>query len=182
MRKTESRQIMSLRYFWAMVDGKSCILAIEPSCDDTSAAVIMEGKMLSNLVASQAIHAQYGGIVPEVASRMHQENISIVVDAARIYALGHGIEETNTCKRLAAAGPLMKVVDTEYDAWVSGFDFLQMLRLRVQVGDDVDTQTQSESPNSIKVSDLNDIDRRILRETLRVVRQLQQRMQLDYQR
>ncbi|MBP7239138.1 MAG: tRNA (adenosine(37)-N6)-threonylcarbamoyltransferase complex transferase subunit TsaD, partial [Saprospiraceae bacterium] len=65
-----------------MVDGKSCILAIETSCDDTSAAVIMDGKMLSNLVASQAIHAQYGGIVPEVASRMHQENISIVVDAA----------------------------------------------------------------------------------------------------
>ena len=65
-----------------MIDGKACILAIETSCDDTSAAVILDGKMLSNLVASQAIHAQYGGIVPEVASRMHQENISIVVDAA----------------------------------------------------------------------------------------------------
>ena len=65
-----------------MIEGKSCILAIETSCDDTSAAVIVDGKMLSNLVASQAIHAQYGGIVPEVASRMHQENISIVVDAA----------------------------------------------------------------------------------------------------
>jgi len=107
---------------------------------------------------------------------------AIVVDAARIYALGHGIEETNTGKRLAAAGPLMKVADTEYDAWVSGFDFLQMLCLRVQVGDEVDTQTQSTNPNSIKVSELNDIDRRILRETLRVIRQLQQRMQLDYQR
>ena len=113
---------------------------------------------------------------------MKLQATAIVVDAARIYALGHGIEETNTCKRLAAAGPLMKVVDTEYDAWVSGFDFLQMLRLRVQVGDEIDTQTQSTNPNSIKVSDLNDIDRRILRETLRVIRQLQQRMQLDYQR
>jgi len=65
-----------------MVDGKPCILAIESSCDDTSAAVICGGTMLSNVVASQAIHAQYGGIVPEVASRMHQENISIVVDTA----------------------------------------------------------------------------------------------------
>src|SRR6188768_869679 len=59
-----------------------CILAIETSCDDTSAAIMQNGRTLSNLVASQAIHALYGGIVPEVASRMHQENISIVVDAA----------------------------------------------------------------------------------------------------
>lgn len=58
------------------------ILAIESSCDDTSAAVIRDGRILSNVIASQAIHARYGGIVPEVASRMHQENISLVVDAA----------------------------------------------------------------------------------------------------
>ena len=58
------------------------ILAIESSCDDTSAAVLRDGKILSNIIASQAIHAAYGGIVPEVASRMHQENITIVVDAA----------------------------------------------------------------------------------------------------
>jgi N6-L-threonylcarbamoyladenine synthase len=65
-----------------MSDPKVCILAIESSCDDTSAAVIMDGKVLSNVIASQAIHAKYGGIVPEVASRMHQENITVVVDAA----------------------------------------------------------------------------------------------------
>jgi len=69
-------------YFCGMIHGRACILAIETSCDDTSAAVILDGQMLSNVVASQAIHAKYGGIVPEVASRMHQENISIVVDAA----------------------------------------------------------------------------------------------------
>lgn len=65
-----------------MIEGKACLLAIESSCDDTSAAVICDGRMLSNIIASQAIHAQYGGIVPEVASRMHQENIAVVVDAA----------------------------------------------------------------------------------------------------
>jgi len=65
-----------------MVEGHTCILAIESSCDDTSASVLCDGKILSNVIASQAIHAQYGGIVPEVASRMHQENITIVVDAA----------------------------------------------------------------------------------------------------
>ncbi len=61
---------------------KPCILAIESSCDDTSAAVIHDGVILSNVIASQAIHAKYGGIVPEVASRLHQENIAIVVDEA----------------------------------------------------------------------------------------------------
>lgn len=65
-----------------MIEGNSYLLAIESSCDDTSAAVMCNGVMLSNVIASQAIHAQYGGIVPEVASRMHQENIAIVVDAA----------------------------------------------------------------------------------------------------
>ncbi len=58
------------------------ILAIESSCDDTAAAVIKDGHILSNIVASQAIHAKYGGIVPEVASRMHQENINVVIEAA----------------------------------------------------------------------------------------------------
>ncbi len=65
-----------------MVKSQIYILAIESSCDDTSASVLYDGKILSNVIASQAIHAQYGGIVPEVASRMHQENITIVVDAA----------------------------------------------------------------------------------------------------
>ena len=62
--------------------GKGVILGIESSCDDTSAAVIKDGKILSNLIARQAIHEQYGGVVPELASRAHQQNIIPVVDAA----------------------------------------------------------------------------------------------------
>lgn len=58
------------------------ILGIESSCDDTSAAIIRDGKMLSNIVASQEIHRQYGGVVPELASRAHTANIVPVVDAA----------------------------------------------------------------------------------------------------
>ncbi len=58
------------------------ILAIESSCDDTSAAVIQNGKILSNCIANQEAHQLYGGVVPEVASRAHQENIIPVVDAA----------------------------------------------------------------------------------------------------
>ena len=58
------------------------ILGIESSCDDTSAAVIRDGILLSNVIASQAVHAEYGGVVPELASRAHQQNIVPVVDTA----------------------------------------------------------------------------------------------------
>ncbi|RMF04015.1 MAG: tRNA (adenosine(37)-N6)-threonylcarbamoyltransferase complex dimerization subunit type 1 TsaB, partial [Bacteroidetes bacterium] len=58
------------------------ILAIESSCDDTAAAVIRDGEVLSNLIAGQAIHEQYGGVVPEVASRAHLTHIVPVVDQA----------------------------------------------------------------------------------------------------
>lgn len=58
------------------------ILAIESSCDDTSAAVIRDGILLSNVTASQRIHEEFGGVVPELASRAHQLNIIPVVDAA----------------------------------------------------------------------------------------------------
>ncbi len=58
------------------------LLAIESSCDDTSAAVLQDDKVLSNIVASQEVHKKYGGVVPEVASRAHQENIVPVVAVA----------------------------------------------------------------------------------------------------
>lgn len=58
------------------------ILAIESSCDDTSAAILENGKVLSNIVATQEIHQQYGGVVPELASRAHQQNIVPVVHQA----------------------------------------------------------------------------------------------------
>lgn len=61
---------------------KTVILGIESSCDDTSAAVISDGILLSNVIASQSVHEEYGGVVPELASRAHQQNIVPVVDAA----------------------------------------------------------------------------------------------------
>ncbi len=58
------------------------ILAIESSCDETSAAIIRDGKVLSNLIATQKVHERYGGVVPELASRVHMQNIIPVVDVA----------------------------------------------------------------------------------------------------
>jgi len=58
------------------------ILAIESSCDETSASIIKDGKVLNNVVASQSVHEEFGGVVPELASRAHQQNIIPVVDNA----------------------------------------------------------------------------------------------------
>lgn len=65
-----------------MKQDKTYILGIESSCDDTSAAVICDGEVLSNVIANQDVHAKYGGVVPELASRAHQQNIVPVVQQA----------------------------------------------------------------------------------------------------
>ncbi len=78
------------------------ILAIESSCDDTSAAVIIGGKVLSNVIATQLVHAQYGGVVPELASRAHQSNIVPVVTAALEKA---GVQKTDLDAIAFTRGP-----------------------------------------------------------------------------
>jgi N6-L-threonylcarbamoyladenine synthase len=65
-----------------MTENPVYILAIESSCDDTAAAVLLNGKVLSNVVARQSVHEEYGGVVPELASRAHQQNIVPVIDVA----------------------------------------------------------------------------------------------------
>ncbi len=78
------------------------ILGIESSCDDTSAAVIRDGILLSNVIASQSVHEEYGGVVPELASRAHQQNIVPVVDAAIRRA---GISKTDLSAIAFTRGP-----------------------------------------------------------------------------
>jgi N6-L-threonylcarbamoyladenine synthase len=70
------------------------ILALESSCDETSAAVVSNGKVLNNVIASQAVHHKYGGVVPELASRAHQRNIIQVVNEATTSA-GIRIQDLN---------------------------------------------------------------------------------------
>lgn len=81
---------------------KNIILAIESSCDDTSAAVVADGILLSNVIASQQVHEEYGGVVPELASRAHQQNIVPVVDAALRRA---GIERSDLSAVAFTRGP-----------------------------------------------------------------------------
>ncbi len=73
------------------------ILAIESSCDETAASVIVDGKILSNFIANQSVHEKYGGVVPELASRAHMENIVPVVDES----LKKAFPNLSHCERLA---------------------------------------------------------------------------------
>ncbi len=78
------------------------ILAIESSCDETSASVIRNGKVLNNIIATQAVHRKYGGVVPELASRAHQQNIVATVDEAMRQA---GIAKTELNAVAFTRGP-----------------------------------------------------------------------------
>jgi N6-L-threonylcarbamoyladenine synthase len=74
--------VISDKWLMMEIQKYTYILAIESSCDDTSAAVLKDRKLISNVIANQDVHAKYGGVVPELASRAHQQNIIPVVDRA----------------------------------------------------------------------------------------------------
>lgn len=103
-----------------------------------------------------------------------------LVDGARLYALAHGIDATGTRARLEAAAAAMGVDAHESQTWIGAFEFLQMLRLRVQVQEHA--RGAEANPNRIDLRSLNDIDRRILKESFRAAQRLQQRIKLDYLR
>ncbi len=138
------------------------------------------------------------------------QGTAIFVDVARLYALAQGVAALGTRERLEAVAPLLGVAAQEGQSWVSGFEFLQMLRLQVQIGDDPAAQTPrgddqgrardhtqvnpqvnpqvsaqasaQANPNLLDIGTLNDIDLRMLKETCKVARRMQQRLELDYLR
>jgi CBS domain-containing protein len=107
------------------------------------------------------------------------QGAAIFVDAARLYSLAHGTTATSTRERLQAAGVAMGTA-AEADTWVGAFEFIQMLRLRVQL--EPRSHGAASNPNRIVLASLNALDRRVLRESFKVARELQQRMRLDYER
>ena len=109
---------------------------------------------------------------------------AIYVDAARLYALAHGVAATGTRARFEAVAPAMGVPAQEAEAWIGGFEYLQLLRLQVQLARERREAVDAPdgNPNLIDVNALNDIDRRVLKESLKVARRLQQRIELDYAR
>lgn len=125
----------------------------------------------------------HGGIdTQKVAGKecidLKMQGTAIVVDAARIYSLAKGITVTSTRERLLQVGRALEVPEREYEAWVSAFEFLQMLRLSIQI----EGASIADNPNMMEYASLNDIDRRILKESIKTIRTLQQRLELDYGR
>jgi CBS domain-containing protein len=113
---------------------------------------------------------------------------AVFVDAARCLALAHGLEAVGTRERLLGAGQAMGVPVSEREGWAAAFEVLQMLRLRAQVSP-ADGSAPGPAPaaapghpNLLDVDTLNDLDRRLLRDALRVARSLQQRVELDWVR
>jgi CBS domain-containing protein len=132
-------------------------------------------QMADNAIAHRAPLAWHGGIAGASVD-LKLQGTAIFVDAARLYALAHGVAQTNTRARFEALASPMHAPAREAQAWIGGFEFLQMLRLRTQI----DGRDAQANPNLLQVATLNDIDRRTLKESLRVANRLQQRMELDY--
>ena len=102
----------------------------------------------------------------------------LFVDVARIYALAQGLPQTNTVERLRGAGAGTRMSKVETEAIVDAFLAIQQLRLRTQASQDVLTE---DTANRIDPDKLNELQRHILKESLRLARKLQQRLALDYQ-
>jgi len=102
----------------------------------------------------------------------------VITDAARIYSLGSGVDATNTAARLRGASPALGMVKPEVEAIVEAFHHMLLLRLRGQL----QGPSGRRSPNRVAPRELNEFDRRILKESLRQARRVQQRLALDYRR
>ena len=133
-------------------------------------------QMAENALSHRSPLAWHGGIDGSRVDLKLQGTV-IFVDGARLYALAHGVAQTSTRRRFLALAAAGKLDAHEVEDWIGGFEFLQLLRLRTQL-----ERSDADNPNLLAVESLNDIDKRVLRETLRVARRLQQRMELDYQR
>jgi CBS domain-containing protein len=102
------------------------------------------------------------------------------VDGARIFALATGVRATNTVERLTEAGAKKGIADHEIRAWCDAFEYVQLLRLREQHRRAGSGQMGEGNPNLVPLAELSALDRRILKEAMRQVRKLQQRLELDY--
>jgi CBS domain-containing protein len=107
------------------------------------------------------------------------QGAALFVDAARILGLAQGVTATATRERLLQTGAALGLKPQEYESWVGAFEFVQSLRLRLQLEPDV---ARSAHPNRLTLQTLSGIDRRILATSLREARRLQQRLELDYAR
>lgn len=113
---------------------------------------------------------------------LKKQGTAVFVDAARFFSLVFGIDEVNTRRRFEAVAKRLSVEEQRRDAWVSAFEFLQMMRLRIQLDEGVAVPNLPDQPNVVNYDVLDNIDRRILKECFRVGRRLQQRIEMEHMR
>jgi len=113
---------------------------------------------------------------------LKRQGTAVFVDAARFFSLVFGIDEVNTRRRFEAVAKRLSVEEQRRDAWVSAFEFLQMMRLRIQLDEGVSVPNLPDQPNVVNYDVLDNIDRRILKECFRVGRRLQQRIETEHMR
>jgi CBS domain-containing protein len=114
---------------------------------------------------------EFGGSID-----LKKSGARLFTDAARVLALAAGVEHTGTAQRLRQAGPLLNMAPGEVASAVEGFFFVQGLRLRTQMA----AEQAAAAVNRVYPDRLNEVDRRILKESLRQARKLQRRLELDY--
>lgn len=123
------------------------------------------------------VHKADGG---EPGIDIKREGTGPFVDAARVMALASGVTATSTVERLVQAGERRSIRAAEVRSWADAFEHLQMVRLRTQHRRAQGLIEGSENPNLVPLSDLSPLDRRVLREAMRELRRLQQRLELDF--
>jgi CBS domain-containing protein len=128
-----------------------------------------------------------GGVLEGLLGEMTSEPVDLkmhgtvpFVDAARIWSLAAGVDETNTTERFKRLGEISKLPAADVAAWVDAFEFLQLMRLNGQHRRAEQTAGDEGNPNVVDPADLSVLDRRILKEAFRQARKIQQRLELDY--
>jgi CBS domain-containing protein len=142
-------------------------------------------QMADNALHSRPALSWHGGIQAQRVDGeefvdLKQGGTAVFVEAARLQALALGVAATGTRARFEAVAQRLHVEPHEAEAWCSAFEFLQMLRLRVQLAAAPAAGPLAAGANRVALAALNDIDRQVLKEALRVARRLQQRLALDY--
>ena len=160
--------------------------ALRSSITDGAAAVPRFHKQLADNSLQQRPPLRWLGGIAGDSVKGHEvidlklQGTALFVEAARLLALVAGVAATGTRPRLEGSAAVLGIPATEAAAWAAAFEHLQMLRLHVQLAPG---RSEGEPPGNLcRVDDLNELDRRLLRETLRMAARLQQRIELDYRR
>lgn len=173
--------------FRALWGAEALAVALRADVAPRAAANARFQKQLAENASSNRPPLSWRGEIVEREDTSGAEGIDLklfgsmpITDGARIFALATGVTATGTLERLREGGPRKGIAPSDLANWCDAFSYLQMLRLRTQHRRFAHELPPSDNPNLVPVASLTALDRRVLKEALRQVRKLQQRLALDY--